>query len=154
MILDELLEFADATSVAAVASTFVVGDVIDLTSLTSDIGNGEDMFLVIQTETSIVAAGAGSLTLTLVSDALSTLGGGVVASCTSHWAKTIVTSASPVGLNVAGALIVAIQLPAEAYEQYLGILATVATQTTSAGKINAFLTRDVSKWAALADAVN
>jgi hypothetical protein len=156
MIMDELLEFADATSVALAISTAVLGDVIDLglTPLTSDIGNGQDMWLVITCDTSIVAAGAGTITYTLVSDALATLGAGVVANCTSHYAKTVVTAVSPAGLNLAGATITTVALPMDTYEQFLGVLVTVAGNLTSAGKVNAFLTRDPSKWVALADASN
>lgn len=156
MILDETLEIADATSVALAISTVVLGDVIDLgaTPITSDIGNGEDLFLVINVDTSIVAAGAGTILYTLVSDALSTLGGGVVANCTSHFSKSVVTAASPAGLNLAGATVAIVALPYDTYEQYLGILVTVAGNLTSAGKVNAFLTRDPAKWVATADATN
>jgi hypothetical protein len=53
-------------------------------------------------------------------------------------------------------MITAIALPMEgvAYEQYLGILCVTATTTTTAGKINAFLTKDVAKWTAYPDGQN
>ena len=54
MILDELTEFADATSVAAATGTAVIGDVIDL-SVNQDIGIGEDVWIVIQTATEIIS---------------------------------------------------------------------------------------------------
>jgi hypothetical protein len=41
-----------------------------------------------------------------------------------------------------------------AYERYLGILCVTATTTTTAGAINAFLTKDVSKWKAYPDGQN
>jgi hypothetical protein len=155
MILDELNEFADATSVIAAVGTSVLGDVIDLGQTASDIGNGEDMYLVMQVDTSIIAAaGAGTILFTLVSDSLSTLGGGVVASCTSHYAKSIVTGAAAAGQAVAGSVFTTITLPLESYERYLGILVTVAGNPVTAGAVSAFLTRDVARWSALADAVN
>ena len=40
------------------------------------------------------------------------------------------------------------------YERYLGLLVTTGGATTTAGSINAFLTRDPKKWVAYADATN
>lgn len=157
MVLDELLEFADAVSVAAVASTFVVGDVIDLGAASRDIGNGEPLYLVITTDTEVITGGvAGTIQFDLVSDALATLGGGVLANCTTHFSTgLLVTDDAAVNdarLN-AGGVIAAVALPYGSYEQYLGILCTVGTTTTTAGKVNAFLTHDVAKWAAYNDAI-
>jgi hypothetical protein len=155
MILDERLEFADATSVAAGASTAVIGDVIDLGAGVVDIGLGEDMWLVIQVTTAIVAAGAGTIKFDLVSDALATLGAGVLANCTVHLSTAaLVTAASTPAGQTAGSVLMAARLPAGTYERYLGILCTIASQTVSAGAINAFLTKDYAKWAAIADATN
>lgn len=158
MILDELLEFADATSVAfASGTTTVVGDVIDL-SVLEDVGIGEEMWIVIQTTTEIITGGAaGTIQFTVVSDSLSTLGAGVVANCTSHIVgRTFVTddsAANDAEMN-AGGVIMATRLPPGSYERYLGILATVATTTVTAGAVNAFLTKDYAKWIALNDATN
>lgn len=158
MILDELGEFADATSVAAVASTALIGDVIDLGGVTQDIGIGEDMWFVITTDTEIITAGAaGTIEFFLVSDALATLGAGVVANCTLHFRTgTFVTDdagANSDFLN-AGGVICAVRLPAGTYERFLGVLATIATTEVTAGKINAFLTKDFAKWVAQPDASN
>lgn len=57
------------------------------------------------------------------------------------------------GTLVAGYLVVAMELPYGAYERYLGVTYTPDTNNTTAGKANAFLTRDVAKWAALPDAI-
>jgi hypothetical protein len=161
MILDERTEFADALSVAAAAGTVLLGDIVDTTIgqfTTSDIGLGEDVWIVIQTDTEIITGGsAGTIQFFVVSDALVTLGGAVVASCTLHLStKAYVTGNSASNdpeLNVGG-VILAAHLPAGTYERYLGILVTTATTTTTAGKVNAFLTRDYAKWIATADAVN
>lgn len=153
MILDEFLEFADATSVAAAAGTALIGDVIDLGSTTSDIGNGEPLYLVIQTDTEIITGGtAGTVEFQLVSDSTANL----ATSATVHFSTgTLVTddaAANDDRLN-AGGLIAAVALPMGTYERYLGILCVTATTTTTAGKINAFLTKDVSKWVALPDGI-
>jgi len=70
MIMDELLEFCDATSVAAAAGTALVGDVIDLGATPQDLGDGEPMYLVITVDTSIITGGAaGTIKFQLASDA-------------------------------------------------------------------------------------
>ena len=156
MIFDDTLEIADATTVALAAGTTVLGDVIDLGQVAlQDIGNGDELFLVINVDTAILAATAGTIQFTVVSDALSTLGGGVVANCTTHAVSpSIATAAAAAGLARAGQTILVVALPYGSYEQYLGILVTVATAATTQGKVNAFLTRDAAKWVATADAIN
>jgi hypothetical protein len=158
MILDERVEFADAVNVFAAAGTALIGDVVDLTNIGYDIGIGEEMWIVIQTTTEIITGGvAGTLQFFLVSDSLVTLGGAVVDNCTLHLStRAFITDdagANDAELNVGG-VILASRLPAGAYERYLGILATTATTTTTAGAINAFLTKDYAKWVATADAAN
>lgn len=155
MILDERLEFADNVSVAAVASTAVIGDVIDLGGDGRD-GSSEDLYLVIQTgdEEVITAGAAGTIQFDLVSDSLASLGAGVLANCTTHFSTGLmVTDDAALNdsrLNV-NQVIAKVQLPKGVYERYLGILCTIATTTVTAGKINAFLTRTPPDWAAMAD---
>jgi len=157
MILDETLEFADAVSVAASAGTALIGDVIDL-GVARDIGNGESMYLMIQTTTEIITGGtAGTVKFQLVSDAQAAIATNGTA--TVHFdTGTFVTDdagANDAELNVGGT-IAFIQIPLEgrAYEQFLGILAITATTTTTAGAINAFLTPDKHGWKSYADADN
>ena len=164
MILDERLEFADdLTAVLTAGTTTVFGDVIDTDS--ADISpntvvdlEGSELYLVIQTgsEEVITAGAAGTLQFSLVSDALDTLGAGVVANCTLHYQTgALVTDDAAVNdskFNIGG-LIACIRLPSGSYERYLGILATSVTTSTTAGKINAFLTRDPALYRAYADNV-
>lgn len=144
MILDERLEFADAVSVAAAAGTALIGDVIDLGSVARDIGEGQPMWLVINVDTEIITAGAaGTVKFQLVSDAQAAIA--VDGTATVHFdTGTFVTddaAANDTAMN-AGETICAIALPRQGkvYERFLGILAVTATTTTTAGKINAFLT--------------
>lgn len=154
MILDERNEFADAVSVAAAAGTAVIGDVIDLGAEGRDIGNGEPLYLVIQTNTEVITGGvAGTVKFQLASDSTSDL----ATSPTVHYdTGTLVTAAAGANddrLNVGGKIAV-VALPQGAiYERYLGILAITATTATTAGAINAFLTHDVSAYRAYADNV-
>lgn len=156
MILDERLEFADAVSVAAGAGTALIGDVIDLGSASRDIGLGEDMWLVIQTDTEIITGGtAGTIVFKLSSDAQAAIA--TDGTATDHLiSATLVTDdagSNSAQLN-AGGVILAARLPSGTYERYLGILAIIGTTTVTAGKINAFLTKDYAKWVAMPDAVN
>jgi hypothetical protein len=158
MILDERLEFADATSVAAAAGTALIGDVIDtgLASGPNDIGADDSLYLVIQTSTEIITGGAaGTVKFQLVSDAQAAIA--TDGSATVHFdTGTFVTddaAANSDALN-AGGLIACVKLPRGTYERYLGILCVTATTTTTAGAINAFLTNDVGKWTPYADAAN
>ncbi len=156
MIMDKLLEFCDATSVAAAAGTALVGDVIDL-QVARDVGVNS-LYLVIQTQTEIITGGAaGTLQFQLASDAQAAIA--TDGSATVHL-QTDALVTDDAGNNAAqfnaGGVIMCANLPMEGvvYEQYLGILAVTATTTTTAGAIDAFLTFDPSKWKAYADAVN
>lgn len=158
MIMDELLEFADAVSVAAAAGTALIGDVIDLGSAHRDIGNGRPCWLVITTDTEIITGGsAGTIKFQLVSDAQAAIA--VDGSATVHIdTGTFVTddsAANDAQMN-AGGIIACIPLPVEGkvYEEFLGILAIIATTTVTAGKINAFLTFDPTGWKAYAEATS
>lgn len=157
MILDERTEFADAVSVAAAAGTALIGDVID-SSVARDLGNGQPVYLIITTDTEIITGGvAGTIKFQLVSDAQAAIA--VDGSATVHIdTGTFITddaAANSPQLN-AGGVIACIALPLQGpvYERYLGILCITATTTTTAGKINAFLTLDPTGWKAYADAVN
>lgn len=142
MILDERNEFADATSVAAVAGTALIGDVIDLG--TDGVNDVEGLYLVIQTDTEVITGGtAGTIQFDLVSDAAADLASGVLANCTTHYSTgSMVTDDAALNdarLN-AGGTIACVALPKGQYERYLGVLCTIGTTTVTAGKINAFLT--------------
>lgn len=158
MILDERNEFADAASVAAAAGTALIGDVIDLGAAHRDIGQGQPVYLVITTDTEIITAGAaGTIKFQLASDAQAAIA--TDGSATVHIdTGTFVTddaAANDAQLN-AGGVIFCGPLPIEGhvYERYLGILCVTATTTTTAGKVNAFLTLDPTGWKAYAEGAN
>lgn len=158
MIMDERTEFADAASVAAAAGTALIGDVIDLGATARDMGSGQPLFLVITTDTEIITGGsAGTIAFQLASDAqaaIATDGSASVHIDTGTFV-TDDSAANSAQLN-AGGVIFCGPLPLEGrvYERYLGILAVIATTTVTAGKINAFLTLDPSKWVATAEGAN
>ena len=157
MIMDSNLEFADAVSVAAAAGTALIGDVIDLGATPDDISAGTPMYLVINVDTEIITGGAaGTLTFKLASDAQAAIA--TDGTATVHVATTgFVTDGTDANAAEmkAGAYPLIVALPGGVpYERFLGILAVTATTTTTAGAINAFLTTDVARWKAYADASN
>lgn len=146
MIMDERNEFADAVSVAAAAGTALIGDVIPLGSVARDMGQGQPLWLVITCDTEIITGGsAGTVEFQLVSDAQAAIAtdGTATVHLSSGPFVTDDSAANDTQMN-AGEIIFAAPLPVEGnvYEAFLGILAVTATTTTTAGKINAFLTLD------------
>lgn len=155
MILDSRNEFADAASVAATAGTALIGKVMDLGSTSQDIGNGEPLYLVIQTDTEVITAGnAGTIQFKLASDAQAAIAtdGSASVHLTSASLVTDDAAANSAALN-AGGVILCAALPIGTYERYLGILCTVGTTEVTAGKINAFLTKNPAAWLALPDGI-
>lgn len=139
MILDSRLEFADATSIVHAVGTWLVGNVVDLGGV-DQIGGGDQLYLVIQVDTSVAATGgAATVSFALASDdnaAIATDG-----SATIHYQSKAIAK----GSLTAGTYVAVVEVPmVPAGERYLGILATAATNDITTGKINAFLTADVS----------
>lgn len=151
MILDERTEFADATTVAAAAGTALIGDVYDL-QVARNVGNGHDLFFGITIDTEIITGGAaGGVRFQLVSDAQAAIA--TDGSATIHLdTGVIATGAAASNARLAaGKVLFFSTLPTgPVYERYLGVLCITTTTTTTAGKINAFLTLDKTGWQAYA----
>ena len=154
MIIDELTEFADASTdvvqTAHATNRFNIGDVIDMETA-RDIGNGQPVYLVVTVDTEIITGGsAGTIQFHLVSDG----------TATPHATTSTVHFSSPIyvtdGTDANDAELkqgqipfqCAIPLEGEQYERYLGVQCNVITTDTTAGKVNAFLTIDPHKWVA------
>lgn len=155
MIFDKRNEFADAVSVAAAAGTALVGDVIDTTAIHRDLGQGDPVYLVITIDTEIITGGvAGTVKFQLASDSTANLATSPTIHYDSGTFATGVAASNPL-LGV-GKTICVVALPIEGvvYERFLGILCVTGTTTTTAGKINAFLTLDPYKWAAYPEGAN
>jgi hypothetical protein len=150
MILDELNEFCDATALdTGAAGDYLVGDVIDLgvAPTLQDLNGGADtdLYLVIQVDTAVTSGGAATVQFSLKSDSTADL----ATSPTTHFATAAIGKAT----LVAGYRVCAVALPMGNYERYLGIIQTTAVAALTAGKINAFLTRNPGKYVALPNAV-
>lgn len=148
MILDERTEFADAAAIALNIGNAIAPntDVIDTgaTPTLKNLAGGEPIYLVLQVDTAFAGATA-TIKFELKSDSTADL----ATSATTH----LDTGAIAVATWAAGYTKV-YALPNEAtYERYLGLWMTVATANVTAGKLNAFLTHDVARWAAYADGI-
>lgn len=146
MFLDERNEFCDATSAILAVGNAIIGDVMDLGSAPTlrDIGDGEPVYLVLQVDTAFVGATA-TIQFQLCSDSTADL----ATSKTVH----LDTGAIAVATWAAGYTKVMALPPEATYERYLGLWETVGTANVTAGKINAFLTRDVARWTAYPNAI-
>ncbi|MCC7304757.1 MAG: hypothetical protein IT558_00700 [Alphaproteobacteria bacterium] len=150
MILDERTEFCDATALnTGGAASYLIGDVIDLgaSPTTRDIGVGEDIWLVIQVDTTATSGGSATGAFHLASDAQAAIA--VDGTATYHFS----TAAIAVATLVAGYQIAAVRLPSGVYERYLGILQTTAVAAFTAGKVNAFLTKGLAAYKNYPDAI-
>lgn len=145
MILDERTEFADATALnTGAAGDYVIGDVIDLGAAGRDIGNGEDLELVVQVDTTATSGGSATLAISLATDDNSSL---------SSPTKVVTSPAVAVASLTAGTTVFRVRVPAGTYERYIGIVQTTGTAAFTAGKINAFLTPASANWKAYADGI-
>jgi len=150
MIMDERTEFADATSVGTPnSSTVNVGDIIDL-EVARDIGDGSNMYLVVQVTTAITSGGSATVRFKLASDATTTIA--VDGTQTEH----ITSDSIAVATLVAGyQLAMPIPMANPDYERYLAFqVEEDAGQALTAGNVNAFLTMHPPKWRSYADASN
>lgn len=148
MILDEKLEFCDATSVAAAAGSALVGDVVDLDTADRRLGSNTPLALVIQVTTAFVSAGAATVSFELRSDDAAAIN---VSTGTRHVATAVIGYAS---LTAGKTIIVPLPAGIPIYERYLGIVVVTAGATTTAGSINAFLVNDAADWVAMAEGQN
>lgn len=146
MYIDKQAEFSDAQAVTATA---ISTNVIDLYAGASgvnntlrDIGTGEDVYLVVITETAATDVSSdATLAVSLESDSAV----GLDSSATVHFTTGALAFAA---FSPAGTVLAAIKLPAGAYERYLGVRYTVASGPLTAGKFDAFLTTDVNAYRA------
>lgn len=141
MIMDKFLEFSDAQ---AVTSTAISTNVVDLaplgngvgTNTTRDIGTGEDVYLVVITNTNVTDTSSdATLAVTLESDSTENL----ATSPTVHFSTGAMAFAT---YATAGTVIANVKLPAGSYERYLGVRYTVASGPLTAGAFDAFLVKN------------
>lgn len=138
MIRDARLTFGAPVSLnTGAAGSYVLGDVIDLTTTGRDIGAGEgvgDLFLVVQVSAAATSGGAATAQFNLItSDA------------PAMTTPTVITGtqAFPLASLGAGAQLMAIRLPAAIYKRYIGLQQVTGTAAFTGGAVNAFFAEDV-----------
>lgn len=143
MYLDAFAELADAQAVTVTA----ISNVMDLgdDNTTRDIGSGEPVWFIAITQTAITDVGSdATLTCSLESDSTADL----ATSATVHYTTGALAFAA---YSAAGSVIAAVHLPPGNYERYLGARFTVGSGPFTAGKIDAFLTKDYGVYRSYAD---
>lgn len=152
MIVDTRVEFASNTALnTGTPGTYLIGNQVDLGAAGEDQAGGGDnpMYLVIAVKESVTSGGAATVQFKLASDDTASIATDGTAS------EHIVTPAIPKAQLTAGKTF-AFALPSGrgvAYERYLGLLQVTGTAALTAGRINAFLTRDVGSYKAYPDAI-
>ena len=148
MFVDTQTELSDSQ---AVTSTAISSNVIDLlaslgggTALTGgntilDIGQGEDIYLVVNTA---VACTDVSSDATLVVTLETATDAGLTTGAVVHFSTGTLAFAS---FATAGTGLIAVKLPAADYKRYLGLRYTVASGPLTAGAFDAFLTKDIQR---------
>lgn len=146
MILDKRNEFADATALnTGGAGSYLIGDVIDTGG--DGLNDVEDLYFVVQVDTTATSGGSATGQFHLVSDAQAAIA--TDGSATYHYS----TPAIPVATLAAGYQVCKVELPKGTYERYVGVLQTTGTAAFTAGKINAFLTPTPVTWKATNDGI-
>ncbi|EKD5498879.1 hypothetical protein OR538_005012 [Pseudomonas aeruginosa] len=151
MYVDKQAEFSDSQAVTATAISTNVYDLYPRgnavnTNVTRDIGVGEDIYLVVQCDTTATAARAATVTVSLESSSTADL----ATTPTVHFVSATLALANLVG----GTTLLAIKLPAGQYNRYVGVRYTVATGPLTAGAFSAFLAKDIQAFRAYVKGYN
>lgn len=132
MILDTQLSFSRAQSIAAAAGDVISTDIYD-TGAAADVGIGQDLFLVISTNTAVTSGGAATVQFILQTDDNSSFSSprefpltGAVALAALTANTTQYRGRLPIGL-----------------ERFIRVVYRIGTATTTAGTATAFITHDV-----------
>jgi len=155
MIMDETLEFADATALdTSGTDTDLVGDVIDI-GVARDIGVSEQLYLVVQVTTALTSGGSATVQWSLASDsvaAVATDGSQSIHFLSNAFAVADLTAGKqfvfPLPMGDGDAAITT------GYERFLGFQTVTGVAALTAGAVNAFLTTDPQGWRAYPDGNN
>ena len=162
MILDKNLYFGtdlDASQGAGGPTLF--GDVIDLgtaAAIRTGLLGGETMYFVVTCTLQIIHAGSpGTISFQLQSGPEAA----ITTAPTRHCSSMDILTDSAANLataraagtpsaqgNYTGGILCCIPIPPGNFQRYLGAFWTVATTTTTAGTVDAFLTKDPTYWRA------
>lgn len=137
MIMDKKLMFDED---AAITVTRDSTNVIDLLQANQDIGNGENLWVVIVVTTAFTTGDAAVLQAALVTDDNAALDSATVL---QDQVATIAAATLIAGYTIRMRI-----HPTTVMERYLGIIYTVTVGSFSAGKVTAGIVKDVQNWKA------
>jgi hypothetical protein len=106
------------------------------------------MWLVILIQTTATSGGSATLVMNFVTDDNAALSSPTILLSSSSFAVATLT---------AGKVVLMVALPLDAavlWERFVGLQQVTGVAAFTAGKIDAFLTHDIAKWKAYADASN
>jgi hypothetical protein len=139
MILDKQLEFSDAQAVTAAAAST---NYIDF-GAARDMGVGEALYVVVTCDVTMSDTGSDStLAVALEGDSSTTF--------TPDYTRTLFTFSA---LSAAGTVRIARLGPDDANLRYLQLRYTPANGNLTTGSFSAYLTTNIDKWTAYADAL-
>lgn len=135
MITDALLQLSSAQAVTATAFST---NTIDL-GVARDIGQGEDLYVVIGVDEAVTASGAATVTFQLVTSANANLSSPNILVQTDALPKTELTLyRKPIALCIPSAILNALPVG----QRYFGLQYTIGTGPLTAGKFTAQVTMD------------
>lgn len=142
MIIDKNLQFADGTWAPTATGDNISPNVVDMGPLGGspsantgrDLGEGEEMLLVITVKTAVTSAGAATVDFQLVTDSSAGMG---------SKSELIGTGAIAKATLVAGYQI-KLKPPIGGYKQYLAVNASIGTAVLTAGAFEVELVKDKS----------
>jgi len=139
MYVDALLLFSDAQAVTATAAST---SSIDLSAV-RDVGTGEDLYVVVTCDVAMTDASSDStLAVAIEGDSTTTF--------TPDYTRTLFTFSA---LSAAGTVKIAKLSPGDVNLRYLQLKYTPASGDLTTGSFTAFITSQVDKWTAYADAI-
>lgn len=156
MIQDNLLFFGKDLDASQAAGTALLGSYVDLkgaSGLTRSPGSGQPLYIaVICSEQIITGGSAGTIQFSIRSGSDTAITSDVTIHATSI--AHLTDDATAIGVaqaagdiealeNKIGGKLLVCSLPAGSYQRYLGLFYTVATTTTTAGKVTGTILLDV-----------
>ena len=134
MYVDKQCLLSDSQDLSQVAGDYYSTYAYNLGSTTGDPGSGRPLYVVICVDVAFTSAGSATVTFAVIDEADATLDSGSVV--------IVQTAAIAIASLTAGKTIV-IPVPAGLVtQQYLGLKYTIATATTTAGTVVAFVALD------------
>ncbi len=139
MYVDALLLFSDAQAITAAAAST---SSIDLSAVL-DAGTGEDLYVVVTCDVAMTDGSSDStLAVAIEGDSTTTF--------TPDYTRTLFTFSA---LSAAGTVKIAKLSPGDVNLRYLQLMYTPANGNLTTGSFTAFITSQVDKWTAYADAI-